>query len=94
MNKIHMKIKLKGCGIFPKITFDRREIILPTVPLNVVSRTFFRVINEGYDNFNVKPTFSQDLGYIKLNMYYPDGKNLNISRKKIRVEITYKSDKP
>jgi hypothetical protein len=33
-----MKIKLKGDAIFPKITFDRREIILPSVPLNVVSR--------------------------------------------------------
>jgi hypothetical protein len=36
--KVHMKIKLKGEGIFPKITFDRREIILPTVPLNVTSK--------------------------------------------------------
>lgn len=57
-----MKIKLKGEGIFPKITFDRREIILPTVPLNVISRCvilfnfkFFRIYNEGYDNFNLKP---------------------------------------
>lgn len=34
-----MKIKFKGEGIFPKITFDRREIILPTVPLSVQSRS-------------------------------------------------------
>jgi hypothetical protein len=33
-----MKIKLKGEGIFPKITFDRKEIILPTVPLNITSK--------------------------------------------------------
>lgn len=89
-----MKIKLKGDGIFPKITFDRREIILPTVPLNIVSRGFFRIINEGYDNFNVKPNFSQDLGSINLKLSYPDGKNLNISRKKIKIELLYKSDKP
>jgi len=38
MKKVHMKIKLKGEGIFPKITFDRREIIMPTVPLNIVSK--------------------------------------------------------
>jgi hypothetical protein len=37
-SKVHMKIKLKGEGIFPKITFDRREVILPVVPCNVVSR--------------------------------------------------------
>ncbi len=58
-----MKIKLIGEGIFPKITFDRREIILPTVPLNIMSKCVnllnksFRVFNEGYENFNVKPTF-------------------------------------
>ena len=39
-----MKIKLKGEGIFPKITFDRREIILPTVPLNILSRCVFILI--------------------------------------------------
>ena len=33
-----MKIKFNGEGIFPKITFDRREVILPTVPLNIVSK--------------------------------------------------------
>jgi hypothetical protein len=33
-----MKIKLKGEGIFPKITFDRKEIIMPTVPLNINSK--------------------------------------------------------
>jgi len=38
LKKSHMRIKLKGEGIFPKITFDRREIILPTVPLNVMSK--------------------------------------------------------
>ena len=36
--KSHMKIKFKGEGIFPKITFDRREVILPTVPLNIASK--------------------------------------------------------
>lgn len=50
-----MKIKIKGEGIFPKITFDRKEIIMPTVPLNTVSKCIFRIFNEGYDNFNLKP---------------------------------------
>lgn len=60
-----MKIKFKGEGIFPKITFDRREVILPTVPLNIASKCVnfyiyqtFRIFNEGYDNFNLKPIIS------------------------------------
>ena len=92
--KCHMKIKIKGEGIFPKITFDRKEVILPTVPCNVLSRCIFRIFNEGYDNFNLKPIFSQEMGFINLKLNYPEGKNLNISRKKIKVEITFKSEKP
>jgi len=34
------------------------------------------------------------MGFINLKLNYPDGKNLNISRKKIRLEVTYKYDKP
>ena len=34
------------------------------------------------------------MGAINLKLNYPDGKNLNISRKKIRLEVTYKNDKP
>jgi hypothetical protein len=34
------------------------------------------------------------MGYINVKLLYPEGKNLNITRKKLRVEVTYKSDKP
>ena len=34
------------------------------------------------------------MGFINLKLNYPEGKNLNISRKKIKVEVIYKSDKP
>jgi hypothetical protein len=34
------------------------------------------------------------MGFINIKLHYPEGKNLNVSRKKIRVEIQYKSDKP
>ena len=56
-----MSIKLKGEAIFPKLTFDRKEIIMPTVPINITSKCVifyiqnFRVFNEGYDNLNLKP---------------------------------------
>lgn len=49
-----MSIELKGIGAFPRLVFDRREIILPVVPLNIWSRCIFRVVNEGYDNLNLK----------------------------------------
>ena len=38
-SKSQISIRLKGEGIFPRITFDRREIILPTVPLGITSKS-------------------------------------------------------
>lgn len=38
MVKSQLSIRLKGEGLFPRITFDRREILLPIVPLGVVSK--------------------------------------------------------
>jgi len=54
----------------------------------------FRIFNEGYENFNLKPTISSEVGFLQLKLNYPDGKNMNVSRKKIRVEITFVSEKP
>ncbi len=38
MDKSQIRIKFKGEGLFPRITFDRREIILPIVPLGITSK--------------------------------------------------------
>ena len=34
--------------------FDRRHIILPVVPLGCVAKTSFMILNDGYENLNVK----------------------------------------
>jgi hypothetical protein len=47
-------IKLSGIGAFPRLLFDRKEIILPVVPLDVEARCTFRIINDGYENLNLK----------------------------------------
>ena len=39
------EIILKGIAAFPKVQFDRRQIIMPVVPLGTESRCFFRIIN-------------------------------------------------
>lgn len=54
----------------------------------------FRIINEGYDIFNIEPVISKDMGPLNVKVVLPEGKNLNISRKRLRVEILFKSDKP
>jgi len=79
-----MSIELKGIGAFPRLVFDRREIILPVVPLNIWSRCLFRVINEGYDNLNLKYNLIQEEGIrnFKLELDFIEGQTLdNVTKK-------------
>ena len=43
---------------------------------------------------NIEPVISKDMGPLNVKVNLPEGRNLNISRKKLRVEILFKSDKP
>ena len=45
----------------PRLTFDRPELVLPTVPLGHTAKASLYVINEGYANLFIKvrpPTVS------------------------------------
>jgi hypothetical protein len=42
-----------GVGTHPKILFDRREIVLPVVPLGITAKTTFKIKNEGYENIEL-----------------------------------------
>lgn len=56
-----VEIFLKGIGQNPRLLFDRKEIILPIVPLGFISTTTFRVINDGYDNLELNHKIEQNL---------------------------------
>ena len=45
---------MKGEGAFPKLIFDKMQVILPIVPLGIEARASFRVINDGYENLNLE----------------------------------------
>ena len=45
---------MKGEGAFPRLIFDRKEILLPVVPLDIESKCIFKVYNDGYENLNLK----------------------------------------
>lgn len=76
----YMDIVLKGEGAYPRLLFDRKEVILPVVPLEVESKCIFRVINDGYENLNLKHKILQDISKIDVDINFPDGKNLGITR--------------
>ena len=45
---------LQGTGIYPMLSFDRREVLLPVVPIGTTSTTTFFVLNNGYETMQVR----------------------------------------
>lgn len=67
---------------------------MPVVRLNEESLAEFEIINEGYENLNLKHVANPDFSHINFAVKYPKGCNLGITKKSIPVEITFVSDKP
>lgn len=89
----YLDIHFKGVGAYPKLTFDKREVIMPIVPLNISTKCQFKVINDGYENLTLKENFSNDFnGNLKLT--YLDGRNLGVTKNKIKLEVSFCYEKP
>lgn len=88
-----MNLLLKGKGAYPRLVFDRKEVVLPQVPCNVYTKCMFRIINDGYENLNLN-CISQDIQGNKLEISYPDGKNIGVTKKRVRIEVSFISKKP
>ena len=90
-NKPCFELVLKGLAATPKIVFDRTEIILPITPLGIESRCCFKVINEGYENLNLKDKIRvmEELGNVKINLNFIDGSILGIAKNKCKLEAVF-----
>jgi hypothetical protein len=51
------EIRLEGEGKYPSLYFNRRELIMPVVPLGIESISMLEVYNEGYESINLKHRF-------------------------------------
>lgn len=80
-DKPYLDVSFKGNGAYPKLVFDRREIIMPVVPINVVSRCVFRVINDGFENLLIKHILPKEIGF-HLDVVYLEGKNIGVTHNK------------
>ena len=67
---------------------------MPVVPLGVESRCVFRILNDGYENINLKYKIIQDVANINVQLNWLDGKNLGITRHRVRVEAVFSNKKP
>ena len=93
-SKPYLVLELKGEGTEPKIFFDRREIIMPPVPLGIPARATFLVCHNGYENLELNEKIVSEVGKLPITLNYPDGKNLGVTKQKLKVEAIFVSKKP
>jgi hypothetical protein len=53
-NPPYFDLEFKGTGIWPQLSFDVREIVLPPVPLGAEARALFYIMSNGYDHLPLK----------------------------------------
>lgn len=88
-----LDLAFTGMAAFPKLLFDRREILLPVVPLDVEAKCVFRIINDGYENLTLKYRVLEENNF-RITCRFPEGKSIGITKTKVRVEACFVSPKP
>ncbi|CAE7890218.1 CFAP47, partial [Symbiodinium sp. KB8] len=92
----YMEINLKGKGIEPQLTFEQREVVLPSVPLNFSTSAVFYVLNQGYDHLELRyrlPAEGSDAS-IPLQVIFPEGTTIGLAKKRLPVKVVLTSKKP
>jgi len=80
-------------GCFPRLAFDRREVILPPVPLNITSVCSFFIINDGYESLQLNHNFILEYEQLDLSINYVNGQSIGVQNNKIKVEVQFVSAK-
>ena len=89
-------IKLEGEGLFPRLYFDKRELILPIVPLGIESVIAFKVKNEGYENEEINAefeTYPQGALPVKFN-WLENTHAVGYNKSELKCEVRFSSNKP
>ena len=89
-------IRLEGEGFYPRIYFDKRELILPIVPLGWESSIKFKIKNEGYEDEDLSAEFeSYPQGILPIKLIWCDKThNIGLVKNDLKLEIKFMSQKP
>ena len=89
-------IRLEGEGLIPRIYIDKRELILPVVPLGIESSIQFKIKNEGYENEEIKAEFEvYQQGALPLKFNFLENNNIiGYSKTELKCEVKMLSNKP
>lgn len=93
MDKPYLVIELKGEGTEPKLFFDRWEVILPIVPLELQSKAVFMVHHNGYENLELVPKIASEVGKLPIQINFVDGNNLGVTKDKVKIEAIFTNKK-
>jgi len=90
----YLDIEFRGEGADAKIYFDRREVILPPVPLDTETKASFMVCHNGYENQELRCKIASDVGKLPIVINFPDGQNLGVTKQKVKCEATFTFSTP
>ena len=92
--KPYLVIEFRGEGADAKIYFDRREVILPPVPLDTETKATFQVLHNGYENLTLHPKLANEVGKLPIKIEFPEGAEIGVTKQKIKVEASFKFSTP
>lgn len=71
---------MKGEAAYPRLLFDRREILMPVTPLGIESKCTFKIYNEGYENMSLNSRIVDELDKLNLKLNFPEGKTMGVAK--------------
>ena len=94
--EIYKTLRLEGEGLIPRIYIDKRELILPIVPLGIESSIKFKIKNEGYENEEIKAEFEiYQQGVLPIKFNFLENNNIiGYSKTELKCEVKLLSSKP
>ena len=94
--EIYKTLRLEGEGLIPRIYIDKRELILPVVPLGIESSIKFKIKNEGYENEEIKAEFEiYQQGILPIKFNFLENNNIiGYSKTELKCEVKMLSNKP
>lgn len=90
----YVDVIFKGTASLPNLFFNKREVIMPVVPLDIETVSSFKILNDGYENCNLKCQFLDDVADLGVKVLFPEGNNIGITRQKLKVDLVWKYHKP
>jgi len=89
-------IRLEGQGLLPRLYFDKRELILPIVPLGFESSIKFKIKNEGYENEEISfqfESYPQCVLPIEFN-WLEKNHTIGVFKNELKGEVKMLTNKP